>query len=161
MLTERQGGVLALWSSFAFETQRDIEQVNRGIPADVVTEMIHAVVDGKPIYSFEAEFDVDSLANARKLGLPDEWVRRFEAHNQLRRQVLGVSRLVAGSPAAALLEPGDLLLAIDGQGRESLPRSRARRAKAERGGDRVARWCGKDATHADFGAQRPRHRSTS
>ena len=58
---------------------------------------------------------MQSLAGARKLGLPDEWVRRFEEHNPQRRQVLGIDRLVAGSPAAALLEPGDLLLAIDGK----------------------------------------------
>jgi len=32
-----------------------------------------------------------------------------------RRQVLAIDRLAAGSPAAALLEPGDLLLAIDGK----------------------------------------------
>ncbi|MDB6086034.1 MAG: hypothetical protein JWN43_3915 [Gammaproteobacteria bacterium] len=115
VLANDKGDVLALWSSFAFETQRDLEQVNRGIPADLVTEMINVVSDGKQIYSFEAEFDVESLANARKLGLPDEWVRRFETHNQQRRQVLSVDRLVAASPAAALLEPGDLLLSIDGR----------------------------------------------
>ncbi len=114
VLANDKGDVLALWSSFAFETQRDLEQVNRGIPTDLVTEMIHAVADGKRLYSFEAEFDLESLASARKLGLPDEWVRRFEVHNPQRRQVLSVNRLVAGSPAAALLEPGDLLLAIDG-----------------------------------------------
>jgi S1-C subfamily serine protease len=115
VLADDKGNVLALWSSFAFETQRDLDQVNRGIPADLVTETIDVVADGRQLYSFEAEFDLESLANARKLGLPDEWVRRFEAHNQQRRQVLAVDRLVAGSPAAALLEPGDLLLAIDGK----------------------------------------------
>lgn len=115
VIANDKGEVMALWSSFAFETQRDLEQVNRGIPADLVTEMINVVEDGRQLYSFEAEFDVESLANARKLGLPDAWVRRFESHDQQRRQVLGVGRLVAGSPAAALLEPGDLLLAIDGQ----------------------------------------------
>ena len=31
------------------------------------------------------------------------------------RQVLGVSRVVAGSDAAVQLQPGDLLLAIDGR----------------------------------------------
>jgi S1-C subfamily serine protease len=115
VLADDKGNVLALWSSFAFETQRDLDQVNRGIPADLVTEMIKVVADGRRLYSFEAEFDLESLANARKLGLPDEWVRRFEAHNEQRRQVLAVDRLVAGSPAAGLLEPGDLLLAIDGK----------------------------------------------
>jgi S1-C subfamily serine protease len=125
VIANDKGEVMALWSSFAFETQRDLEQLNRGIPADLVMEMIDVVKDGRPLQSFEAEFDVESLASARKLGLPDSWVRRFEGHDAQRRQVLGVSRLVAGSPAAGtpaagspaatLLEPGDLLLAIDGQ----------------------------------------------
>ena len=114
VLANGKGEVLALWSSFAFETQRDLEQVNRGIPSALVSEMIDVVENGKPLYSFEAEFDVESLASARKLGLPDEWVRRFETHDPQRRQVLSIDRLVAGSSAATLLEPGDLLLTIDG-----------------------------------------------
>jgi S1-C subfamily serine protease len=115
VLADEKGNVLALWSSFAFESQRELEQVNRGMPAELVSEMIGVVADGRPLYSFEAEFNVQSLAGARGLGLPDEWVRRFEEHNPQRRQVLGIDRLVAGSPAAALLEPGDLLLAVDGK----------------------------------------------
>jgi S1-C subfamily serine protease len=115
VLADEKGNVLALWSSFAYESQRELEQVNRGMPAELVSEMIGVVAGGRPLYSFEAEFNVQSLAGARELGLPDEWVRRFEEHNPQRRQVLGIDRLVAGSPAAALLEPGDLLLAIDGK----------------------------------------------
>jgi S1-C subfamily serine protease len=115
VLADDKGDVVALWSSFAFETQRDLEQMNRGIPADLVQEMIAVVENDKPLYSFEAEFDVESLADARRLGLPDEWVRRFEKHDTQRRQVLSVDRLVAGSSAAALVQPGDLLLAIDGK----------------------------------------------
>jgi len=115
VLSDDKGNVLALWSSFAFESQRELEQVNRGMPAELVSEMLGAVANGRPLYSFEAEFDVQSLAGARELGLPDDWVRRFEEHNPQRRQVLGIDRLVAGSPAAALLQPGDLLLAIDGK----------------------------------------------
>jgi S1-C subfamily serine protease len=115
VLADEQGDVLALWSSFAFESQRELEQINRGIPADLVSEMIGVVAEGRPLYSFEAEFAVQSLAGARELGLPDEWVRRFEEHSPQHRQVLGIDRLVAGSPAAAQLIPGDLLLAIDGK----------------------------------------------
>jgi pro-apoptotic serine protease NMA111 len=115
VLADEKGNVLALWSSFAFETQRELEQVNRGMPAELVSEMIGVVADGRPLYSFEAEFNVQSLAGARGLGLSDEWIHRFEEHNPQRRQVLGIDRLVAGSPAAALLMPGDLLLAIDGK----------------------------------------------
>src|ERR1700688_408776 len=109
VLSDEKGNVLALWSSFAFESQRELEQVNRGMPAELVSEMIGVVADGRPLYSFEAEFSVQSLAGARELGLPDEWVRRFEEHNPQRRQVLGIDRLVAGSPAAARVEPGGLL----------------------------------------------------
>ena len=115
VLSDDKGNVVALWSSFAFESQRELEQVNRGMPADLVSEMLGVVTDGRPLYSFEAEFNVQSLAGARELGLPDDWVRRFEEHNPQRRQVLAVDRLVAGSPAAAMLEPGDLVLAIDGK----------------------------------------------
>ena len=115
VVADDKGEVLALWSSFAFESPRELEQLIRGIPADLVSEMLGVVADGRPLYSLEAEFNVQSLAGARELGLPDSWVKRFEEHNAERRQVLGVDRLVAGSPAASLLEPGDLILAIDGK----------------------------------------------
>jgi S1-C subfamily serine protease len=115
VIANEKGEVLALWSSFAFESQQSLEQVNHGIPADIVTQMIDTVDAKRPMYSFEADFDVASLAAARKLGLPDSWVRRLEQHDQDRRQVLSIDRLVAGSPAARLLEPGDLVLAIDGK----------------------------------------------
>ncbi len=115
VLSDDAGNVLAMWSSFAFESARELEQVNRGIPADLVSEMIKVVADGRVLDSFEAEFDVDSLASARKLGLPDVWVKRFEEHNPQRRQALFIDRLVAGTPAEKLLQPGDLLLAIDGK----------------------------------------------
>jgi len=115
VLANEKGDVLALWSSFAFESQHDLEQVNHGIPADIVSEMIATVIADRPLFSFEAEFEVLSLAAARQLGLPDAWVRRIEQHDQERRQVLSIDRLVAGSAAARLLEPGDLVLAIDGK----------------------------------------------
>jgi S1-C subfamily serine protease len=39
----------------------------------------------------------------------------MEAHSPMRRQVLSVARVVAGSPAVGVLREGDLLLAIDGK----------------------------------------------
>src|ERR1700677_4774114 len=70
VLADEKGNVLTLWSSFWFESQRELEQVNRGMPAELVSEMLRVVADGRPLYSFEAEFDVQSLAGARELGLP-------------------------------------------------------------------------------------------
>jgi pro-apoptotic serine protease NMA111 len=77
VLASEKGEVLALWSSFAFESPRDVEQVNHGIPADIVAEMINVVVANRMLYSFEADFDLVSLAGARKLGLTDAWVKRL------------------------------------------------------------------------------------
>jgi S1-C subfamily serine protease len=114
VLANDKGEVLALWSSFAYESQRGVEQSNHGMPAEIVSEMIDVVSSKRMLNSFEADFDLLSLAGARKLGLSDAWVKRLENHDPQRRQALSIDRLVAGSPAAAEFQPGDLILAIDG-----------------------------------------------
>ncbi len=115
VIVDRRGAVVALWSSFAYEEGRELVQQNMGVPAFLVQEMLEYVRDGRTLYSAEAEFGLLSLAEARRLGLPEDWIDRVTAHNPRRRTVLTVDRLVAGTPAAGLLEPGDLLLAVDGK----------------------------------------------
>ncbi len=114
VIVGKDGRVRALWSSFATEGARDSVQVNRGMPAALVLETLAAARGDKPLYSLEAEFEALPLAAARKLGLPAEWVARFEKRNPAHRQVLAVSRVAAGSDAARALREGDLLLAVDG-----------------------------------------------
>jgi S1-C subfamily serine protease len=109
------GRVRALWSSFAVEAGRDVSQVNRGLPVELVAEAVAVVKDARPLYSLEVEFEAVPISQARKLGLPEAWVQRFEAAGDVRRQVLSVARVVAGAPAAELLREGDLLLAVDGR----------------------------------------------
>jgi S1-C subfamily serine protease len=77
--------------------------------------MLSHARDAEPLYSLEAELDARSLAEARRLGLDEAWSRRIEEHSPSRRELMSVTRLVAGSPAASLLRPGDLLLAVDGE----------------------------------------------
>ena len=115
VITDRKGEVHALWSSFAFDSGRELQQQNLGVPADVVVETIELVRNGQALRSLEAELQVVPLSAARTLGLDDGWIRRVEAHSPARRQVLSVGRLVAGTPAARLLQTGDLLLAVDGK----------------------------------------------
>jgi S1-C subfamily serine protease len=114
VLTTKKGEVIATWASFAYDTGRDRAQENRGIPAELITEMLKVVREGRNLRSLEAEFVPIPLAAARKLELSDGWIAKIEAHNPGRRQVLSVSRLVGGSPASSLLRSGDLVLAIDG-----------------------------------------------
>jgi len=115
VLADRDGRVRALWSSFASESGRDLVQLNRGVPIEVVAEMVEAARSGKPLYSLEVEFDTVPVSAARKLGLGDDWVARLEALDGSQRQVLSIARVVAGSSAESVLREGDLLLAVDGR----------------------------------------------
>ncbi len=115
VLVNKNGEVVANWASFAYEAgNREIAQENRGVPADLLLEMLRVVRDGGTMHSLEAELQPVPLASARKLGLSDVWVRRLEQHSPERRQILSITRLVGGSPAEDLLRSGDLLLDIDG-----------------------------------------------
>ena len=114
VLADKKGQVLATWSSFAFEGGREAGQLVRGIPIDLVQEMVAAVQQSQDLYSLEAELSLTPLSNVRNLGLPPEWIGKLESHNPDRRRALQVVRLTGTAPVARVLRPGDLLLAIDG-----------------------------------------------
>ena len=115
VLTDESGGVLGTWSSFAYENGRELAQDTRGVPIDVVADMLDRVRTGRVLHSLEAELGVTPLSAAREIGLTDAWIQRLAAHAPSRRQALTVVRLVGGSDAARQLQPGDLVLAIDGK----------------------------------------------
>ncbi|MEM7764840.1 MAG: trypsin-like peptidase domain-containing protein [Pseudomonadota bacterium] len=112
VLADSRGNVVASWSSFAL--QGEAGQMTRGIPADVIAEFVRIVREQQPVYSLETEWGLMPLASARKLGLPEVWLDRLEAHNGRRRQALTVSRIAADADAAEALLPGDILLTVDG-----------------------------------------------
>ena len=115
VLTDRRGRVVALWSSFAFEVGGETYQENKGVPADLVAEMLGLVTANEPLHSLEVELQHMPLSIAREYGLTEEWAKRIEGHDRERRQLLTIARTVAGTPTADLLRPGDFLLAIDGE----------------------------------------------
>ena len=112
-LTDEDGAVIGLWSSFAWESGRDLQQENRGVAIGVVQDMLRRVQAKKPVFSLEAELVPQPLAAARRLGLPDDWLRKLEIASPNQRQVMSIVRLVGGSPAVGRLKQGDILLAID------------------------------------------------
>jgi pro-apoptotic serine protease NMA111 len=114
VLSDAAGNVLGTWSSFAFDNGRELAQDSRGVPIELVADMIERVRNHTPLHSLEVELDVLPLAQARQLGLPESWTQRLAQHTPTRRQALTVVRMVGGSDAADKLQQGDLLLAIDG-----------------------------------------------
>ena len=115
VLTDQRGDVLGLWSSFAFDTANGVGQDLQGVPIAPVRDMIARMRSGKPLHSLDVELAPTPLASARLIGLPPFWTAKLAAQSATRRVVLTVVRTTGGSPASRLLEPGDLLLAINGR----------------------------------------------
>ena len=117
VLTDRDGRVTALWASFAYDEGGHTREIQRGIPALVLQDMLRTLEsDGHhPLRTLDVELYPIPLAQARKLELPADWATRLENAESQRRQILAVWRLTAGTPAAKLLQTGDLLLAVEGK----------------------------------------------
>jgi pro-apoptotic serine protease NMA111 len=115
VLADASGDVLGTWSTFAYDTDNGIAQALRGVPIDVVADMVDRVRDGRALHSLDVELDLEPLASARQMGLSAAWTAKLAAHSPTERQVLTVVRTVGGSPASMLLQPGDLVLALDGK----------------------------------------------
>ncbi|RDH82897.1 MAG: hypothetical protein DIZ80_11560 [endosymbiont of Galathealinum brachiosum] len=116
VLSNEDGEVMAVWLSFAYGSGSKIKQYEWGVPAEIVMEIRDQWRCCKQfnIRSLEVELSTLSIAQARKLGLSDEWTKKLQT-DDARRQVLVVSRRVAGSDAEKILREGDLVLAIDGK----------------------------------------------
>jgi membrane-associated protease RseP (regulator of RpoE activity) len=141
VLVDKTGAVQALWSSFAVEGARDVVQANRGVSIDLVAEMLDHVRTGRPLHTLDVELNPRSLSDARRLGLPDQWLRRLEKQNPVARQVLGIARITGGAASANMLQQGDLILAV-----EAAPVAVFRdveRAVVDRPGVAVTLWRGK------------------
>ncbi len=114
-MLDTEGRVEGLWASFAVQSGRELQQLNMGMPAYLVTDMLAHMRKSEPVYSLDVEWQPMPLATARKLKLPESWSKRYEAHNPERRDVLAVSNTVAGSAAADFFRSGDILLSVDGK----------------------------------------------
>ena len=114
VLVDKKGRVAASWSSFVLQSGSDAAQFNRGVGSEVIQQFVDIVREGRSFFSLEAEFVYAPLFAARKMGVDEEWIARLEENDPERRRALSITRLVADTDAAKLLENGDIVLAIDG-----------------------------------------------
>ena len=87
-IVDAQGRVLGMWASFAYQTGRDLTQVNMGIQSDLIVDMVEHLKAAEKLRSIEVEWQQMPLATARKVMLPETRVQKYEAHNPDRREVL-------------------------------------------------------------------------
>ncbi len=115
VLCDRRGRVHALWATFFRDTSEDGRlSENWGIPIRVVQALLEQMRAGEEPRSLAAQFSSLSLTAARDRGLSQTRVDAIERKEPVRRRVLTVDRTVAGTQAATLLSPGDLVLAANG-----------------------------------------------
>ena len=145
VLLDSRGRVSALWSSFASGSGNRVRELVGGLPIEHVEVMLDHLRREVPWRSLEVLWQRTPLSVALRRGLPESWRERVEAHDRERRQMLSVSRAVAGSPAAVAMRPGDLLLTVNGSLATrpgQLERAVAGRSEAEvvvwRNGEEVA-----------------------
>ena len=113
VLANERGHVSALWSSFAYRSRGESYQINRGISAELISDFIDQIEHNRPLYSLEIQLNYIPLFAARKLGLNDDWVSKYESLDKTERRLLIVKNSIAGSPASRLIKNGDILLSID------------------------------------------------
>jgi S1-C subfamily serine protease len=113
VLSDRKGRVSALWASFSGGTPP--RAFFAAIGAERIQEIVRPLREGRPVgwRTLDVELRRITLAEGRSHGLSEAAARRLAEHDQNRR-VLSIKRVTVGTPASQLLEPGDLLLAVDG-----------------------------------------------
>jgi len=114
-LLDADGALRGLWTSFAYEGEDGITEGEWLLPAALLQEALSLYREGRPLHALQARLGYLSLARARQLGLPDDWLRRLAAAGNGAPRALLLQATAAGSAAAEALLPGDLLLAIDGR----------------------------------------------
>lgn len=115
VLLDSRSRVVALWSSFASGSRNRPNEVVAGLPIEHVQVMLDHLRREASWRSLEVEWQRAPLSVALRRGLPEDWRLKVEEHDSERRQVLLVSRTVAGTPAAEHARPGDLLLTVNGR----------------------------------------------
>jgi len=116
VLADKKGRVLALWASFHRDDGDGAGASFRGLPVEALGLLPSPFPGGTATETrlLGAELALVRMADARELGLPADRAAALEAHDPDRKQVLSVSRLYGGFPAAELLQGGDLVLSAGG-----------------------------------------------
>ncbi|XP_058185353.1 protease Do-like 7 isoform X2 [Rhododendron vialii] len=132
VLSDEHGRVQAIWGSFSGQKYGSSPLENyrfvRGIPIHTISQILDEIISGAngpnllingvrrqmpPIRILEVELYPRLLSKARSFGLSNNWVQTLVKKDPIRRQVICVKGCLAGSKAENVLQPGDMILAIN------------------------------------------------
>ena len=162
LLGRRPARVIGLWSSFAWENGRELQQENRGVAIGIVQDMLRRVQSNAAAAFARSGIRAAAAVAARaSSGSPDEWIAEAR-HSRARSS----ARCCRSCEWWAARRPSAVLQA--GRHRARHRRARWSRASAKWScavadktagqGHGVARRRGEDARRRHRGADRHRHR---
>ncbi|PJB33766.1 MAG: hypothetical protein CO108_30155 [Deltaproteobacteria bacterium CG_4_9_14_3_um_filter_63_12] len=107
-----EGRAVALNAGGAF-----MAETSYFLPLDRVVRALHAFQEGKPVTrgTIQTVFKRQSFDELRRLGLPLELEKQLREVDANTVGLLVVDEVVPGGPGAEALEPGDILLSIEGE----------------------------------------------
>jgi len=112
---DENGDVHAVYMSFAYEEGREIKQHEWAMPASVILETLRMYQSNSPFHSLDVRLAYRTMSQARQLGLPQDWLDRYIELPSTNRKVLYIEQVVPNTNAQEQLQPGDILLAIEGE----------------------------------------------
>ena len=114
VLSDENGRIRAMWTSFSYRSRGESYQMYRGINAELISDFIDSFEKEESLRSLELELNYIPLFAARKLGLNDDWISRFESQKETKQRMLVVKNVIAGSPMSNEIRSGDIILTING-----------------------------------------------
>jgi S1-C subfamily serine protease len=120
VLADDEGKVRAFWMSFSIENERkEQSSIMGGLPSQFVIDILNSIISEKKavLRALDVEFWQVQLANARILGLSDDWIAKLKSKSTEKQigavYILGITDL--SSPSGQLIKPGDIVLQINGK----------------------------------------------
>jgi len=111
VLTDADGLIYALWTSFAFPDGNKVSEGEWGMPADIVRQALADYRAADQHHALSAAFSYVPLYEARLLGLSAARTSELANLDVRQRRALYVREVEAGRG----LQVGDVLVAVDGQ----------------------------------------------
>ncbi|KAF9206705.1 hypothetical protein BGZ49_001971 [Haplosporangium sp. Z 27] len=119
VLADSEGRVQGLWLSYLGERNNSGRDNEYHLGLHISTIMPVLLPMQKGLYpklrSLNIEVVTVQMAQARHMGLSDEWVKKVEEANPSRHHIFMVRRTETGSVSASILQELDLILSINGK----------------------------------------------
>lgn len=118
VVTNDIGVVQAFWMTVNTSSEGRSIQFMAGLPSSTIKPIINMLKAGHRVgvRAIDVELWTMRIANARTLGVTDEWVSRLEQSGKAQQSLLYVLGVLdTSSPVASVLKAGDVVVQVNGK----------------------------------------------